>query len=90
MTHPGYPSFMNNSAAWLKTEFVFSSRFGSEGSATQIINDFPKSLLHVARLEAFVVTPLKAEPQHWDPPTVNGVRVDLAVAVSIWDHLPTP
>ena len=88
MTHSGYPGFMNNSAAGFQAKFVFSIRFGRESSPAHVINDFPKGLLHVPRLEAFVVTPLKAKPQHWNSPAVNSVRVDFAVAISVRDHFP--
>src|SRR5260370_42650793 len=49
-------------------------------------NDLPEGLLRVARLENFVITPLEVEPQHWDSPLIDHIRINLTVAVLIGDH----
>src|ERR1019366_3753664 len=49
-------------------------------------DDLLESILHVFRLQDFVVAPFEVETQHGDSPLVHRVRIEIAIAVGIWDH----
>src|ERR1700684_3500323 len=59
-----------------------------EGSSRSL-NDRTKCFLHVFGHFDFIVTPCPMEPQHRDAPFVAYLRIDLAVAIWIRNHLPT-
>src|SRR5271168_2590409 len=59
-----------------------------EGSSHSL-NDRTKGLLHIFRHFDLIVAPCEMEAQYRDAPFVAYLRIDLAVAIGIWNHLST-
>src|SRR3989475_2383972 len=66
---------------------LFGARHRRERLTPHLRDERPESLLHVLHLLVLVVSPLPVELQNRDAPPVHHVRVDLAVAAVVGDHL---
>src|SRR5256884_269192 len=66
---------------------LFGARHRRERLTPHLRDERPEGVLPVAYLLVLVVGALPVEPQNWDAPPVPRVRVDLAVAVVVGDHL---
>src|SRR5437763_13455093 len=55
-------------------------------SSACLFGNFAEGLLHVTRHFDFVLTPLPVKPQYRNSPFINGIRINLAIALLVRDH----
>ena len=87
IAHPRNAGLVDDPPAGLQPELVARCGLRRQRRAAHVVDDLTEGPLHVARLPAFVVAPLKAEAQDGNTPAIDDAGVDLAVAVGIRDHL---
>src|SRR6185437_9325467 len=77
--------FMDDLAASRNTPLAVGARFVGDNAARRL-DDVLERLLHVLGLQDLVLAPLEVKTQHGNAPLIDGVGIDLTIAVFVRDH----